>query len=40
LLTKGDEVRLAQAIEAGREVGGQLAGAPKGLTPRERRKVR
>jgi RNA polymerase sigma factor (sigma-70 family) len=40
LLTKDDEVRLAQAIEAGREVAGQLAGAPKGLTPVKRRELR
>ena len=31
LLTKDDEVRLAQAIEAGREADAQLAAAPKGL---------
>ena len=33
LLTKDDEVRLAQAIEAGREADAELAPAPKELTP-------
>jgi DNA-directed RNA polymerase sigma subunit (sigma70/sigma32) len=40
LLTKDDEVRLAQAIEAGRESDSQLAAAPKGLTPAKRRELR
>src|SRR5271155_14147 len=40
LLTKDDEVRLAQAIEAGREADGQLAAAPKGMTPSKKRELR
>ncbi len=40
LLTKDDEVRLAQAIEAGREADAQLASAPKGLTPAKKRELR
>ena len=32
LLTKDDEVRLAQAIEAGRDAEADVAKAPKGLT--------
>ena len=40
LLTKDDEVRLAQAIEAGREADAQLAAAPKGLTPAKKRELR
>ena len=40
LLTKDDEVRLAQAIEAGREAGAHLSTAPKGLTPAKKRELR
>ena len=40
LLTKDDEVRLAQAIEAGREADEQLANPPKGLTTAKRRELR
>jgi len=40
LLTKDDEVRLAQAIEAGCEAGTQLASSPKGLTPAKKRSLR
>src|SRR6202022_547999 len=40
LLTKDDEVRLAQAIEAGREADAQLAATPKGLTPAKKRELR
>ncbi len=40
LLTKDDEVRLAQAIEAGREADAQLTAAPKGLTPAKKRELR
>ena len=39
LLTKDDEVVLAQAIEAGREAGTQLASSPKGLTPAKKREL-
>ena len=35
LLTKDDEVRLAQAIEAGRDAEADVAKAPKGLTTAE-----
>ena len=40
LLTKDDEVRLAQTIEAGREAEQELAATPKGLTPTKRRELR
>ena len=40
LLTKDDEVRLAQAIEAGREADAQIQAAPKGLTPAKKRELR
>jgi RNA polymerase sigma factor (sigma-70 family) len=40
LLTKDDEVRLAQTIEGGREAELELAAAPKGLTPTKRRELR
>lgn len=40
LLTKDDEVRLAQAIETGREADAQLAASPKGLTPAKKRELR
>jgi len=40
LLTKDDEVRLAQAIEAGHEASSQLASSPKGLSPANRRQLR
>ena len=40
LLTKDDEVRLAQAIEAGRDSEGELAKAPKGLAAARRRELR
>jgi len=40
LLTKDDEVRLAQAIEAGREAEEELAKAPKGLTAAKKRELR
>jgi RNA polymerase sigma factor (sigma-70 family) len=40
LLTKDDEARLAQAIEAGREATSQLASSPKGLTPAKKRSLR
>ena len=40
LLTKDDEVRLAQAIEAGREADAQMQAAPKGLTPAKKRELR
>jgi RNA polymerase sigma factor (sigma-70 family) len=40
LLTKDDEVRLAQAIEAGRASEEDLAKAPKGLTPAKKREIR
>ena len=40
LLTKDDEVRLAQAIEAGREADAQIQSAPKGLTPAKKRELR
>ena len=37
LLTKDDEVRLAQAIEAGREAEAAVAKAPKGLSTAKKR---
>ena len=40
LLTKDDEVRLAQAIEAGREAEAEVAKAPKGLTTAKKREMR
>lgn len=40
LLTKDDEVRLAQTIEAGLEADLQLASSPKGLSPAKRRELR
>ncbi len=40
LLTKDDEVRLAQAIEAGRDAEADVATAPKGLTPAKKRELR
>src|SRR6266542_6182950 len=40
LLTKDDEARLAQDIEAGQVAKATLAGATRGLTPRERRELR
>ena len=40
LLTKDDEVRLAQAIEAGRAAEGEVAKAPKGLTTAKKRELR
>ena len=40
LLTKDDEVRLAQAIEAGRAAEGDVAKAPKGLTTAKKRELR
>jgi RNA polymerase sigma factor (sigma-70 family) len=40
LLTKDDEVRLAQAIENGRESEAELAKAPKGLSTAKRRELR
>jgi RNA polymerase sigma factor (sigma-70 family) len=40
LLTKDDEVRLAQAIEAGRESEAAVAKAPKGLTTAKKREMR
>ncbi|HEX7442513.1 MAG TPA: sigma-70 family RNA polymerase sigma factor, partial [Acidimicrobiales bacterium] len=40
LLTKDDEVRLAQAIEAGREADAQIQSSPKGLTPAKKRELR
>ncbi len=40
LLTKDDEVRLAQAIEAGRAAEGEVAKAPKGLTTAKKREMR
>src|ERR1700722_3683325 len=40
LLTKDDEVRLAQAIEAGREAEEETKKAPKGLTAAKKRELR
>ncbi len=40
LLTKDDEVRLAQAIEAGREAETEVAKGPKGLTTARKRELR
>jgi len=40
LLTKDDEVRLAQAIEAGRESEAAVAKAPKGLSTAKKREMR
>ena len=40
LLTKDDEVRLAQAIENGNAAREQLGGATKGLTPAKKRELR
>ena len=40
LLTKDDEVRLAQAIEAGRASEEEVAKAAKGLTPTKKRELR
>jgi len=40
LLTKDDEVRLAQAIEAGRAAEADVAKAPKGLTTAKKRELR
>ena len=40
LLTKDDEVRLAQAIEAGRESELDVARAPKGLSTAKKREMR
>ena len=40
LLTKDDEVRLAQAIEAGRDAEADVAKAPKGLTTAKKRELR
>jgi RNA polymerase sigma factor (sigma-70 family) len=40
LLTKDDEVRLAQAIEAGRESEAAVAKAPKGLSTAKKRELR
>ena len=41
LLTKDDEVRLAQTIEAGRDAEQELgAGKPKDLTPAKRRELK
>ena len=40
LLTKDDEVRLAQAIEGGREAECELRKAPKGITTAKRREFR
>ncbi|MGH9045797.1 MAG: sigma-70 family RNA polymerase sigma factor, partial [Acidimicrobiales bacterium] len=40
LLTKDDEVRLAQAIEGGRDAEGELRKAPKGTTTSKRRELR
>jgi RNA polymerase sigma factor (sigma-70 family) len=40
LLTKDDEVRLAQAIETGREAETSLSGKPKDLTPAKRRELK
>jgi RNA polymerase primary sigma factor len=40
LLTKDDEVRLAQAIEAGRAAEAEAAKAPKGLTTAKKRELR
>ena len=39
LLTKDDEVRLAQAIEAGREADAQLACGPEGPDPGQEARV-
>ncbi len=40
LLTKDDEVRLAQAIEGGRAAEAEVAKAPKGLTTAKKRELR
>ncbi len=40
LLTKDDEVRLAQAIEAGRASEEEMGKAPKGLTTAKKREIR
>ncbi len=40
LLTKDDEVRLAQAIEAGQQAAQDLAGGPKEITAARRRELR
>ena len=40
LLTKDDEVRLAQAIETGREAESALSAKPKDLTPARRRELK
>ena len=40
LLTKDDEVRLAQAIEAGAEARQAMEAAGKNLTPAKRRELR
>ena len=40
LLTKDDEVRLAQAIEGGRDAEAELRKAPKGTTTSKRRELR
>ena len=40
LLTKDDEVRLAKAIETGKEATAELEGNDKALTPNRRRELR
>ena len=40
LLTKDDEVRLAKAIEAGKEAQAELNGNDKSLTPTKKRELR